>query len=84
MLFQVGYLSTMKWSVMYEGLHSIDFMLVWHTLSTIVTFAVARYNGYNLCVEKEVRFVLYMRSLIGVLAHMAMIYGVAMVPLVCH
>ena len=27
---------------------------------------------------------LYLRSIIGVLAHMAMIYGVAMVPLVCH
>ena len=84
MLFQVGYLTTMKYSVKYAGVHTIDHMLLWHILGTLVDLTVALSLGYKLAVDKEARCPLLTRSFIGVLAHMAMIYGVALVPLVCH
>ena len=45
MLFQVGYLTTMKYSVKHAGVYTIDHMLIWHVLGTLIDLTVAKSLG---------------------------------------
>ena len=84
MLFHVGYLTTMKYSVTYADVTPIDHMLVIAIFGFTCDLLVAKCMGYTLSVDKEVKCALYTRSSIGVLGHMGVMYGVTMVPIVCH
>ena len=84
MLFHVGYLTTMKYSVTYADVTPIDHMLAIALFGFICDLMVAKCMGYSLSVDKEVRCALFTRSTIGVLGHMSVMYGIMMVPIVCH
>ena len=84
LLFHVGYLTTMKYSVTYTGVTPIDHMVVMQILCFICDLIVAKCMGHSLTVDKEIRCALYTRSGVGVFGHMAVMYGVTLVPIVCH
>ena len=59
MLFHVGYLTTMKYSVTYADVTPIDHMLVIAIFGFTCDLLVAKCMGYSLSVDKEVKCALY-------------------------
>ena len=74
----------MKYSVTYANVAVVDQLLFMQIFCFVCDLTTAKCMGYDLSVDKSVRCALYSRSIMGVFGSMSMMYGVTMVPIICH
>ena len=81
-LFQVGYLATMKHALTNVKIDPLDQVIYRNVISLTVGLVVALCTGTSFAIKKDMRCTLLWRSAIGVTGNTAMTFGIALVPLV--